>query len=384
VSEPEATVSGFAGEPVVIQLGESAELWEQLAGVPERPAVFLIRVRAGAPYLARTVSLRRRLQHLLREDSAASRLLNLRTLAERIEYWLVGSHLEASLVHYELARQHFPEDYRARLRLRLPAYLKFVLTNPFPRTQITTHLSGARALYYGPFRSRETAAQFQSHFLDLFQVRRCEQELAPSPSHPGCIYGEMNLCLRPCQQAVSREEYRSEVERALEFLRSQGCSLREVLIAARNRASEELDFEEAARQHRRIEKIDQALRLRDELAADLEALCGVAVTPSATAGVVGLWFLVQGYWQAPRWLDCRPEASTGLSMDQRLREMAAHLNLGRPPLRQREEHLALLARWYYSSWRDGEWLSFQTLRDIPYRRLVRAVSRVAATAAQHG
>jgi ABC-type lipoprotein release transport system permease subunit len=52
--------------------------------------------------------------------------------------------------------------------------------------------------------------QFQSQFLDLFQMRRCEENLAPSPSHPGCVYGEMNMCLRPCQQAVTPEEYASE------------------------------------------------------------------------------------------------------------------------------------------------------------------------------
>jgi hypothetical protein len=45
-------------------------------------------------------------------------------------------------------------------------------------------------------------------------------------------------------------------------------------------------------------------------------------------------------------------------------------------VRERQEYLALLARWYYSSWRDGEWLAFDSYDDIPYRKLVNAVSRV--------
>jgi hypothetical protein len=45
--------------------------------------------------------------------------------------------------------------------------------------------------------------------------------------------------------------------------------------------------------------------------------------------------------------------------------------------RERQEYLALLARWYYSSWRDGEWLSFESWDEIPYRKLVHAISRVA-------
>jgi hypothetical protein len=47
------------------------------------------------------------------------------------------------------------------------------------------------------------------------------------------------------------------------------------------------------------------------------------------------------------------------------------------PARQRQESLALLARWYYSSWREGEWLAFDAPEKLPFRRLVRLVSKVA-------
>jgi len=368
----------FAGPPESLELTGGDESLDQiLQQAPDRPAVFLIETRGGSPYLGRTLLLRRRLRRLLRPESAGGRWLNLRSIAQRIHYWLVGSNLEASLILYELAMEHFPEDYRVRIKLRPPPLLKIVLTNPFPRSQITTRLSAAPALYYGPFPTRAAAENFRNRFLDLFQMRRCEEDLDPSPSHPGCIYGEMNLCLRPCQQAVSREEYRAEIERILEFLRTQGRSLLDVLVAARERLSQECNFEEAARVHRRIQKIEEALKSRGELAADIERLCGVAVTPAAEPGFVLLWFVVAGCWQPPHRLDCRPEAA-GQSMDRRLRELVTTLNPERPALKRREEHLALLARWFYSSAREGEWLPFESLDAVPYRRLVRAISRVAA------
>lgn len=368
----------FAREPEQIELaGEAAALKEQLVALPDRPAVFLVHAREGTPYLARTAMLGRRLRRLLEQRSRPNRMLNLRAVAVRLQYWLTASRLEAGLVHYQLARQYFPADYRNRLRLRPPALLKVILTNPFPRMQVTTRLSGAPALYYGPFRSRPAAEQFQSQFLELFQLRRCDEDLEPSPAHPGCIYGEMNMCLRPCQAAVTRQEYAAEVQRVLAFLSTQGRSLQEVLAAARDRLSEELNFEEAARLHKRLEKVEQVLRLREELACDVSRLCGVAVTPSTAAGAVELWFMVSGCWLPPRRLHCRPSGS-GVSMDQRLRELVAGLQSGRPTLAERQEHLALLARWYYSSRRDGEWFTFEDLARPPYRRLVRAVSRVLA------
>ena len=50
-----------------------------------------------------TALLRRRLRRLLSERDRTSRVLNLRGVVERIEYWPTGSQLESSLTHLELA-----------------------------------------------------------------------------------------------------------------------------------------------------------------------------------------------------------------------------------------------------------------------------------------
>lgn len=357
--------------------GDPAAVEARFEVVPDRPAVFLIRLGDGAPYLSRTTLLRRRLRRLLREPLRLSRRLNLREIASRVDYWLVGSRLESSLLLYELAKRHFPQAYISYLKLRFPSCVKVILSNAYPRTQVTTRLSGTRAFHYGPFRSRTAAEEFQSQLLDLFQVRRCQEDLQPSAGDPGCIYGEMNLCLRPCQAAASREEYASEVSRLVEFLSTGGRSLLEAVAAARDRLSEELNFEEAARQHRRLEKIRQVLRLRDDLADDAARLCGVAVTASAAPGAAELRFFSQGGWQQPLHVDFEVADGKPVSLDRRLRELADGLQPRPPGRTERREHLALLARWYYSSWRDGEWLRLEGLDRLPYRKLVAAVTRAA-------
>lgn len=267
---------------VVIEVsGDLDGLDRKLQDVPNSAAVFVLWPKEGEPYLARTTLLRRRLLRLLSAREKTSRLLNLRHVVSRIEYTLTASTLEAGIRLYELARLHFRDRYLEFLKLRMPPYLKIILTNPFPRSQITTHLGRAPALYFGPFRNRFGAERFESLFLDLFQIRRCQEDLNPSPEHPGCIYGEMGLCLRPCQQVVGVDEYRHEVDRVVEFLSDEGRRLLASVSAARDSFSEHMDFEEAARQHRRLEKVQDVLKLRDELARDIEHLNGLAVTPSA-------------------------------------------------------------------------------------------------------
>ena len=357
--------------------GDLAQLDAALEALPNSPAVFVLWPREGGPYLSKTALLRRRLLRLLKDREKPSRLLNLRHTVGRIEYQLTGSAFESSVVLYEQARRHVPERYLELLKLRMPPYVKIVLGNEFPRSHITTHLTRAAGLYFGPFRCRASAEKFEAQFLDLFQMRRCQEDLLPAPEHPGCIYGEMGMCLRPCQQVVGPAEYGHEVARVVEFLRTGGRSLLQAIGHSRDRLSEEMMFEEAARLHKRYERVQEVLKLRDELARDADGLNGVAITRSLAPAAVEMWFLRDGNWQQPQRFSFEVEDGKTVSLDRRLRETFAAVTPRKLSLRERQEYLALLARWYYSTWREGEWLSFESYEDIPYRKLVHAVSRVA-------
>jgi len=208
-------------------------------------------------------------------------------------------------------------------------------------------------------------------------VRRCQEDLVPSPAHPGCIYGEMGMCLRPCQLVVGAAEYAHEVARLVEFLRTDGRSLADAIAHSRDRLSDTMQFEEAARQHKRLEKVEDVLKLRDDLARDVDRLNGVAITRSLAPFAVEMWFMREGNWQQPQRFGFEVREGKPVSLDHSLRETFAAVTPRKLAVRDRQEYLALLARWYYSSWREGEWLSFDSYDDIPYRKLVNAVSRVS-------
>ena len=364
----------FAGEPRVLPITDSLDA--DLDATHPSSAVFVIWPREGSPYVARTGLLRRRLKRLLRVASTPSRLLNLRSIADRVEYWPVASRLESSLVLWEVARRCVPDDYLDIVRLRFPPYVKLVLGNEYPRTHVTSRLAGSTGQYFGPFRTRASAELFEHEFLELFQLRRCQEDLAPAPDHPGCMYGEMSMCLRPCQQVVGREEYATEAQRVAEFLSTGGRQLLRTAEAARDRLSAELEYEAAAREHKRIARIQQILKMRDELATDVDNLHGVAITPSLEPHIVLLWFVLHGSWQPPCPFSVALADQT-VSMDRRVKDIVSALNPVKVSGRERQEHLAMLARWFYSSWRDGEWVPIVDLGAPPIRKLIGAISRVA-------
>ena len=345
--------------------------------IPDVSGVFVLWLRQGAPHLGRTHRLRRRLRRLLSPLEGSSRLRALREAAVRVEYQATGSPFESTVLLYGLARKHRPDDYRRFLKLRIPPFLKLSLSHPHPRCWITRRPGRDGSLYFGPFASRAAAERFQSAFLDLFQVRRCREEIVPDPAHPGCIYGEMGMCLRPCQAACTAEQYRAEVGRVAEFLSTRGESLRIELEREREQASAGLEFERAARLHKKLEKAGQAVESGEELARDLERLWGVIVQRSVEQGAVELWFLRQGCLQPRRRLVLAAEGAAPVSLDERLRRTLAELPLRRRPARDRAEQLALVARWHWSSWKQGELILFDDPERPPYRKLARALARVA-------
>ena len=325
------------------------------------------------PYLARCANLRRRAKRVLRPASAGSKSLSLRGIAREAIYWPVGSALEANLILLEQARNRFPSRYRRMLRLRFPSYIRLLRSNRFPRAQVTQH-PGDTDSTFGPFLYRTQAEEFLGKALDQFQIRRCDEELSPAPEHPGCIYGEMKSCLRPCQAAVSDERYREEAIGFLEYLASGGESIRGLLERQRAQASDNLDFELAARLHKRLQKLDECWRPANDFLGLLDGFHGVATTCCTEAGFVTLWPVWEG--------TLRPGITLALAALQskeiaKVLETSANSRREESPETNREL-LAVLTKWKHSSWCDGEWVPIEAPDRPPARKIANAAKRVHA------
>lgn len=338
---------------------------------------------AGAePYVSKTANLRRRLQRLLAPPpEMQSKRLNLRQRVARIEYSLTGSDFESALLLYRLLRQEFPQSYQKRLRLHPAPVIKLNLENAFPRAYVTTRLGrlGGPSLYYGPFRSRAVAEKFMNDSLDLFRIRRCTFELHPDPSFPGCVYSEMKMCLAPCFKGCTDEAYASEVARVRAYFDSAGESLIQELEAERDRLSAALDFEGAAQQHARIVKIKSILSGADEICRRLDCLDVVIVQPSTEKDAVTLFRFNRGSLVGPALLTTTtdPEVETA-SPDQRLRPVLDALAASKTSSgSQLLEELSILKRWYYRSHKSGEIVLAKGDGDLPIRKLLNAIHRVA-------
>jgi len=350
--------------------------------IPATPAVFLLRGDdpQSEPYASKTANLRRRVQRLLGLPTEHSKKLNLRERARWIEYTPTGSDFESGFLLYRVLRSLFPKTYSDRLRLRFAPLVKLHLENEYPRASVTTRLGrlSGRNLYYGPFPSRPAAEKFASDSLDFFKMRRCVDDLHPDPKFPGCIYSEMKMCLAPCFKGCTDDEYRAEVTRVQNYFDSGGDSLVREISAQRDQASSNLDFENAAALHARIDKLKPVLAQFPEIVHRIDRLAGIIIQRSALPECVALFRVDCGLISEPLIFQIQASEHTkSQSMESRLQAALAAIPASTSQTAlETMEHLAILKRWYYRGRRAGEIFFADENGTMPWRRIVRGIARV--------
>lgn len=390
---------------------------EALAQVPAHPGVFALfgADERSEPYLSRTPNLKRRLTRFLNAQSTQMRRLRLTEKIARIEYTLTGSDFESSLILYYASMQAFGERTRKRMHLHSPSLLRVANDNPYPRVYVTGRVTKAGLNdLFGPFPSRASAEKFSDEMLNLFQLRRCHEDLHPDPNFPGCIYSEMKMCLAPCFQGCSDERYAEETVAVRSFLETRGTSLTEKITAEREAASAELEFEKAAQAHTRLQKVQAAVALLPDAVHQLSKLNAFIVQPAVAEEGVACFLLTQGViygpaifsvqgmrlhneqsgstslYVQPTAVEAVPLTAEGVAvqtvsrnvLEERLQQTLSELNSLTTELKPTSQiisdHLCLFSRWLYrpQAKRVGEAFFADNIDSLPKRQILRAISRV--------
>jgi excinuclease UvrABC nuclease subunit len=398
--------------------------------LPTSPAVFALygaEVHAE-PYIGRTPNLRGRLERLLLPSAKHPRRLQLAGRVRQIRWRLTGSEFESLLIQFELLEKVHGTKCLERMHLRAPAFVRFLGSNAYPRITVTHRPSQREADWaYGPFQSRAAAERYADEALKLFLLRRCTEELDPNPSHPGCVYSEMKMCLAPCYQGCSDERYGEEASAVERFLATRGESRLVTLRTERDQAAAGLEFEAAAAIHSQVQRVESIHALAPELVRPLSQLRAVVLQAAAVPGEVAIFLYEDGSLRGPQGFSTlgmriqneqsgstslfahpmaieaipeAPSAEDAPSEASSKAESAAPTKLARGVLEARMEepldalaerseapsatlrqgHLALLKRWYYrpEARRSGEIFFPDAEGRWPLKAILRGVGRVAA------
>ena len=198
-------------------------------------------------YVGKAISLRSRVRQYF--QSAAKSNPKVRAMVSHIaefEYITCATEMEALILECNLIKKYMPK-YNVLLRDdKTYPYIKVTTTEEFPRVLKTRIIAKDGSRYFGPYSDAGAVNQIVDLLSNIYSLKRCSAQEFPA-SHRPCLNFHISQCKGVCTGKVSSAEYRQSIDKVLEFLGGKEKPLLRSLEEKMLTASENLEFEEAAK-----------------------------------------------------------------------------------------------------------------------------------------
>src|SRR4051794_1381668 len=178
------------------------------------------------------------------------------TTAARVDWITVGTEVEALQQEYTWIKQY---DTKFNVRYRDDKsypFLAVTLNEEYPRLQVMRGAKRKGVRYFGPYSHAWAIRETLDLLLRVFPARTCSAGVFKRAGQIGrpCLLGYIGKCSAPCVGSVTADEHRAIVDDFCDFMAGRTDQFVKKLETEMLQASEQLEFERAA-------------RLRDDIAA---------------------------------------------------------------------------------------------------------------------
>jgi excinuclease ABC subunit C len=226
--------------------------------IPDAPGVYRFRDPGGRViYVGKAKSLRSRLNSYFGDlwhlHQRTQQMVN---TAASVDWVTVGSEVEALQLEYSWIKEYDPRfNVKYRDDKSYP-FLAVTLDEEYPRLQVMRGAKRKGVRYFGPYSHAWAIRETLDLLLRVFPARTCSSGVFKRAGQIGrpCLLGDIGKCSAPCVGRVSAEEHRDIVDDFCDFMGGRTDAMVKRLEREMLAASEELEFERAA-------------RLRDDLVA---------------------------------------------------------------------------------------------------------------------
>jgi excinuclease ABC subunit C len=255
---------------------------EQLTTLPRSPGVYLFRDESDAVlYIGKAKMLRDRVRSYFNRGDGRQGIEQMVDRIRRIEVIVTSSEAEALHLEQNLVKRHRP-PFNVRLRddKSFP-YIAVTVADEYPRVMFTRERHRRGTVYFGPYANAKKVRETLDVLNRVFQFRPCE---GPKPGrHSGipCLDFHIERCTAPCIGAISKAEYREQIDGVIDFLSGDTRSIVRSLDQRMRDAATEERFEDATRYRNRLFAIES---LAERQAADRRAVGTIDVIGLAADG----------------------------------------------------------------------------------------------------
>ena len=287
------------------------DIREELKKLPASPGVYLMRdSRDEIIYVGKAVSLKNRVPQYFQSSRVRRRGPKIEQMVERIsrfEYIVTDTEMEALVLENNLIKENRPRYNTMLTDDKTYPFIKATVGEDYPRLIVTRKMTKDKSRYFGPYTSAYAVKETIDLMRKMYRIRTCSRRL---PEQTGlerpCLNYHIGQCLAPCQGQVSKEEYRANFDKALDFLGGNYQPLLKTLEQNMKDAAERLEFEEAASWRDMLENAGQVAQRQKITSGDGEDKDVLAAAMDDDDAVVQVFFIRDGkligrdhFWMKP-------------------------------------------------------------------------------------
>jgi excinuclease ABC subunit C len=174
----------------------------------------------------------------------------------RVEVTVANTEAEALILEYSLIKRHKPR-YNVLLRDdKSYPYIYVSTESAFPRLKFHRGPRRGKGRYFGPYPSTRAVRQTLKELEKLFLIRNCEDSFFSNRTRP-CLQHQIKRCTAPCVDLISAEQYRKDIDAAIQFLEGKNQTVVDTFVKRMEQAAEMRDYEQAARFRDQISRLKE-------------------------------------------------------------------------------------------------------------------------------
>ncbi len=228
-----------------------------LKSLTHRPGVYrMIDEKHRVIYVGKARDLKKRVSSYFTRAQQAPKTAAMMEKVARVEVTVANTEAEALILEYSLIKRHKP---RFNVLLRDDKSYPYIYAStdqPFPRLKFHRGARRGKGRYFGPYPSTRAVRQTINELQKLFLIRNCEDSFFNNRTRP-CLQYQIKRCTAPCTELISSEQYRADIEAAIQFLEGKNVDVVDTFVKRMEQASADQHYEQAARFRDQISKLKE-------------------------------------------------------------------------------------------------------------------------------
>jgi excinuclease ABC subunit C len=285
--------------------------------IPTSAGVYRFRdARGRVIYVGKAKNLRSRLTSYFQDPAGLhARTATMVTSAAGVEWTVVKNEVEALQLEYSWIKEYDPRfNVKYRDDKSYP-WLAVTIGDEFPRVMVGRGAKKKGTRYFGPYSHAWAIRDTVDQLLRVFPMRSCSNGVFKRSAQIGrpCLLGYIGKCSAPCVGRVSADEHRAIVEDFCDFMAGNTSAFLKRLEKEMYAASDELDFERAARLRDDLGALNRALEKQAVVLGDGTDADVIAFAEDPLEVAVQIFYVRGGRIRGQRgWVaDVTDDATTG-------------------------------------------------------------------------